>query len=421
MGYYKKLLIEMEERGNWPVGLEDKYVCASHFNDIYLQKKVRSDGVAGVCSYCGKKRQVANMQRLGEFIALKIHMSYNDVNDAGLFYADDFFEEDEDYGTVPGFKKFCNYVVPNDAECYDSTADLLSELGADVDNDELQKDIEDIFTTQEWVSRDLLVTEKREVRMNDLWMKFSDMVKSHRRFTFLAEPSFLEILTGPKDRYAGEDKNILTVLDDLIKQMELLTVLQPEDVMLYRSRKEDKIDVAYGFNDITSPPDKSAFNNRMSPAGISMFYASFDKNTAKGECVGEDTAGILVGTFRPKRQLRVIDLTAIPTKISFWMDYFQESIFLREFNKQVTKSIDPKEKSIEYIPTQVLIEYFRYMFKDSRKRPIDGVIYGSSKEAKNKNIVLFCDQKSSSEYVELSGPLELYTKKWVKTRDDKVV
>lgn len=417
MGYFKELMIEMEERGNGPVGLEDKYVCASHFDDEYLRKKVHSYGEDGVCSYCGKKRTVANMQKLGEFIAIKILANYNDVNDAGLFDAGDFFDEDD--GVVPGFKEFCNYVVPDEAECYDSTAELLYELGVDVDNAELQKDIEDIFTTQEWVSRDLLITEKREVRMNDLWMKFSDMVKSDRRFTFLADPSFLEILTGPKDGYAGEDKNILTVLDYLIKQMKLLTVLQPEDVILYRSRKVDKLDVAYGFNDITSPPDKSAFNNRMSPAGISMFYASFDENTAKGECAGEDSVGILIGTFKPKRSLRVIDLTAIPNKISFWMDYYQESIFLREFNKQVTKSIDPKEKEIEYIPTQVLTEYFRYMFKDSRKRPIDGVIYGSSKETKNKNIVLFCDQKASSKYVELAEPIELYTKKWAKVNEWK--
>lgn len=418
MGRVKELLLEMQERENWPSGLEDKYVCASHFTDKYLREWIDCHGTKDTCSYCGCKCQVANMQDFGEYIAFKVNSQYQDVNDADLYYADDDYY-DEEGEIIHGYKEFCGYIVPTEVECYESARELLEHLDFYVDDDNLQEDVESIFMTQEWVCKDLLVTENKEFRMNDLWMKFSDMVKSQRRFTFLAEPSFLEILTGPKDGYAGKDKNILTVLDSLIKQMELLTVLQPEDVMLFRSRKVDKIDAAYGFNDITSPPDKSAFNNRMSPAGISMFYASFDKTTARGECVGEDTAGILVGTFRPKRLLRVIDLTAIPTKISFWMDYFQESIFLREFNKQVTKSIDPKEKRIEYIPTQVLTEYFRYMFKDSRKRPIDGVIFGSSKETKNKNIVLFCDQKASSEYVELAGPIELYTKKWVKVNEWK--
>lgn len=417
MGRVKEMMLEMEEHGDWPVGLEDKYVCASHFDDIYLRNKVHSYGEDGVCSYCGKKRRVANMQKFGEFIATKILESYNDVNDAGLFDADDFFDEDD--GTVPGFKEFCSYVVPDEAECYESISELMYELGLDVDNDDLRNDIENIFTTQEWVSRDLLITEKKEVRMNDLWVKFSDMVKSKRRFTFLADPSYLEILIGSKEKYGSSDKNILTVLYSLINQMKLLTILRPDEVLLYRSRKVDKLDSSYSFNDITSPPDKSAFNNRMSPAGISMFYASFDKNTAKGECSGEDSVGIIIGTFKPKRRLKVIDLTAIPNKISFWMDYYQESIFLKEFNKQVTKSIDPKEKDIEYIPTQVLTEYFRYMFKDFRKRPIDGVIYGSSKETKNKNLVLFCDQEASSKYVELAGPIELYTKKWTKVNEWK--
>ncbi len=34
--------------------------------------------------------------------------------------------------------------------------------------------------------------------------------------------------------------------------------------------------------------DNFAFPNRMSPAGTSMFYASFEKGTATNECVGGD-------------------------------------------------------------------------------------------------------------------------------------
>lgn len=414
MGYYKKMLIEMEERGNWPVGLEDKYVCASHFDDIYLQKKVHSYGEDGICSYCGKKGKVANMQEFGEFIVTKILESYNDVNDAGLFDADDFFDD----GTVPGFKEFCNYVVPDDAECYDSTAELLYELGADVDNAELQKDIEDIFTTQEWVSRDLLITEKREVRIGDLWDKFSNMVKHQRRFTFLADHRYIRILTKPKEMGPKEDTNILSVLYSLINQVGLVVSLTPDDIF-YRVRKLDEINDNYAFKDITSPPDDKAFNNRMSPAGVSMFYASFNKELAKNEASGDDPKGILIGKFRPKRRLRLVDLTAIPNELSFWMDYYQENIFLNKFNKEITKPVDPMDKDTEYIPTQVFTEYIRYMFKDYKKKGMDGIIYSSSKTSSGKNLVLFCDQDTSSEYVELAGPIELYSKKWVKVNEWK--
>lgn len=100
------------------------------------------------------------------------------------------------------------------------------------------------------------------------------------------------------------------------------------------------------------------------------------------------------------------------------MDNFQENIFLKRFNKEVTKPVAQDDKDIEYIPTQVLTEYLRYMFKDYKRRTIDGIIYGSSQEAKNKNLVLFCNQKASRKYIELAAPIKVYTKEWIKVRDD---
>lgn len=54
------------------------------------------------------------------------------------------------------------------------------------------------------------------------------------------------------------------------------------------------------------------------------------------------------------------------------------------------------------------------MFKDYKGRGIDGIIYSSSKSSKEKNLVLFCNQEESKEFVDLAGPIELYTKKWIK-------
>ena len=191
------------------------------------------------------------------------------------------------------------------------------------------------------------------------------------------------------------------------------------DDVFYRVRKLDELGDKYTFKDITSPLDDKAFNNRMSPAGVSMFYASFDKEIAKNEASGDDPKGILIGKFRPKRRLRLVDLTVIPVDLSFWMDYYQENIFLNRFNKEITKPVGPGDKDIEYIPTQVFTEYIRYMFKDYKGKGIDGIIYSSSKGSSGKNLVLFCNQEASSEYVQLAGPIELYTKKWTKVNEWK--
>lgn len=412
------MMLEMEEHEDWPVGLEGKNVCASHFDDEYLQKKVYSDGEIGICSYCGKKRKVAKMQEFGEFISMKVHDHYENVHDAALLSADSFYDDEDE--EIPGFREFCGYIVPDEAECYDSTTELLDDLGFDVDNEDLREDVENIFSTQEWVSRDILSTERKDVWMSRLWEKFSIMVKCQRRFTFLAEPAFLGSFTKSKVKSPIEGTNILSVLSSLINKTKLEAFLDSRNVF-YRVRKVNERKPEYGFDDITSPPDTSALQNRMSPAGISMFYASFDKETAQEEAAGDDPVEILIGTFRPKHNLHVIDLTAIPQKLSYWMEHYQENIFLKRFNEEVTKPIDSDDKDIEYIPTQVFTEYLRYMFKDSDGKPIDGIIFGSSREKKNKNLVLFCDQKDSKKYVELTAPVEVYSKKWVKIRDDKAV
>lgn len=85
----------------------------------------------------------------------------------------------------------------------------------------------------------------------------------------------------------------------------------PKGTKLYRARKVDDVKVEFAFEDITSPPNVCAFPNRMSPAGISMFYASFEKETASNECVGGESKGLIVGTFETARDLKVIDLTTI--------------------------------------------------------------------------------------------------------------
>ena len=143
-----------------------------------------------------------------------------------------------------------------------------------------------------------------------------------------------------------------------------------------------------------------------------MFYAAFEKETAMKECVGGDSDGLIVGCFETTRDLRIIDLTSIPEQ-SFWVNNWQGNLFLHHFNENITKRVDPKDTNhLQYVPTQVFTEYLRYMFKDSHGHGVDGLIYGSSKTNK-KNIVLFCNQKDSRNFVKEDVCIEKYRKDWV--------
>ena len=60
--------------------------------------------------------------------------------------------------------------------------------------------------------------------------------------------------------------------------------------------------------------------------------------------------------------------------------------FVRDFVQAVEK--DGREH-IEYVPTQVVTEYFRRVFRDTDGEPIRGIIYPSSRHEGGKSYVLF--------------------------------
>lgn len=392
MGFAKRLMMEMQENGDWPSSeLADKFVCTCHFEDKYLNGIIRVHGRTGECSYCGKHSIVCDMETLCEQILWKIGLYYKRLDDAGLYLADGFYDDNQE--VIPGFKRIGEYVVPNELTNYGSVDELMDGLDLVTDNEELNNDIKSCFSTGQWISSDIY-DEDKSIKYANQWDRFVNTVTHRGRFTFLATPEFRNIIQEKK----GHSDDILSVLSDLIIEQGLVKTLA-KGTKLYRSRKVDDVKAEYKFEDITSPPDIFAFPNRMSPAGISMFYASFDKNTATNECVGGDSVGLIVGTFETIRDLRVIDLTAIPVQ-SFWVENWQENQFLHHFNENITKRVDPKDTNhLQYIPTQVFTEFLRYMFKDDKRQQVDGLIYGSSK-TQEKNIVLFCNQAQSENFVD---------------------
>ena len=400
MGWVKNKMMEMQENGDWPSrNLADKYVCTCHFQDKYLNGIIESHGKQGTCSYCGKQGAVCDMHTLCEQIVWKIGLYFNPLDDAGLYLANSFYDDEQE--VIPGFKRIGEYVVPDGLTYYDSVEKLMDGLDLTTDADDLNDDIKSCFSTEQWISSDIY-DEDRSVKYANQWDRFVDTVKHLSRFTFLATPEFKNIIQEKE----GHSDDILSVLRDLIIEQGLVKTLA-KGTKLYRARKVDDVNAEYKFTDITSPPNKLAFPNRMSPAGISMFYASFEKETATNECVGGDSDGLIVGTFETAKDLRVIDLTTIPEQ-SFWVNNWQENQFLHHFNENITKRVDPKDTNhLQYIPTQVFTEFLRYMFKDSKGHQIDGLIYGSSKTME-KNIVLFCNQKDSENFVDKNVKIEKF-------------
>jgi hypothetical protein len=92
----------------------------------------------------------------------------------------------------------------------------------------------------------------------------------------------------------------------------------------------------------------------------------------------------------------VLDLTRIPDIPSIFdaTSNYQRPplIFLHDFLADFTKKVvkDGREH-IEYVPTQVITEYFRRVFRDGEGDELKGIIYPSPRTESGISWVLFFD------------------------------
>ena len=389
MGRVKELMMEMEKHDYSGFSDGEKYVCTHHFEDKYLNKYVQKYGEKGRCSYCHRKGTVIDMSKLADHIGMAISVFFNDVDSECLPLASSYFDDDND--DIPGVKRIGCFAVPAKADVYEDTSEMMDDLGLHTECGELNEDIDHLFEDNMWIKKDpfeLWWNEEKEWQ----WKKFSEKVKHSRRYTFLADL-----------RDAAYNDDIFADLNDSIVKCKEIFKSISIGTLIYRARSlNHELADDFGFKDVTSAPDACAGQCRMSPAGISMFYGAFDKETAIEESIkSADEKVLVVGEFAVIKELYVVDLTMLPNDISIWMDNRQSYAFLKAFHKDITQPLRLNAKEeIEYVPSQIFTEYLKWMFKDKKGKGIDGLVYRSCKTNKS-NVVLFCDNKKSQEWVKL--------------------
>ena len=91
---------------------------------------------------------------------------------------------------------------------------------------------------------------------------------------------------------------------------ELFVTLEA-DAELFRARYQRPGEVLRTASELGPPPVEAAIqSNRMSPPGIPMFYASDNIETAIRETAAAP-ASFAVGTFRPRRNATILDLSGL--------------------------------------------------------------------------------------------------------------
>ena len=401
MGRCKEL--QLEEYAKWsrvynPPEPGEKFTCASHFGNKYLRRHVECNGHLGTCSYCGESKTVMDMADFIEYTGNRITSYIGPIDDECMPSANSYVDKEDGEEGILGWSVRGLYLGPTKTEYYEDTQEVMVNYDLVTDNDDLNEDIAKCFNVDRWIRKDPTAMPLHEELYWD-WSNFSHMVKTKLRYSFFRSQEYSKgsgEFIAPGSDIIGETASLVRSLEDTIDV----------GTLLYRGRPEDEQAPFKDFTSLTAPPVKAAKENRMSPYGISMFYGSYDEDTPTKEIknyLKDKGKKIYLGEFEVTRTLKVINLCDIPQP-DFWMEKdgaWQIFAFLHAFHEEISKPVGTNDPKLEYIPSQVFCEYLRHIQKAKDGSSYDGIVY-SSAMTREKNVVLFYDNKTSEGILQLN-------------------
>lgn len=380
MGYFSDLMIHAGEQRLRLSGLHGKKVCSNCFADPHLSALVVTEANAAHCDYCGDEGEsvsATDLIKILEYMLPQIDLEYD--------RADEVLPCDPETKN----RMFSEYEL-------DTRTMLEVEIGLELPRDgngKLMKAIAEAMPEQDWCYRDPLIPMPAE-RIGSSWEAFKMVVKHRRRFFFLhyndAELEY-DISWGAA---AYSIPDLLKRIAQFVMEHGLITQLKTGSSWV-RCQKMGPEDCDFDACRMGPPPyEKALLPNRMSPTGIPMFYGACDRETALAE-IAEESGRFAAATFATRRDVLVLDLCQTPPVPSlFDVEKAKDrpiAQFMKSFIEDFRAPIDRKEKPhIDYLPTQVITEYFRTIVTGPKKQPIEGVLYSSTKNGRNA-VVLFAE------------------------------
>jgi hypothetical protein len=371
MGYWKNYLIE--NGGVDRSAYESIYVCQKCLDDKGLKQYICEMASADRCDYCGSEGD--------DLIAISVADLARHLEKCLLSEYDDAANHLPREGQEGGY-------LGEHWDTYDLLSDEVS-LSLPNDDGQLFDDLRSAVGDRFWSKRNPFALDEHE-SLNLSWEMFCEIVKHRSRFLFWRETADSESELLPPAK-------MLEALGEFCRDANLVTTL-PARSRLFRARRQPSRKKLSTVSELGPPPQSvAATSNRMSPAGIVMFYASQDSETALRETAREPCR-FVVAEFETMTDVSILNLTVLPEVPSLFeldkREYRSGFIFLRRFVNEFSKPIAPdRSEPVDYVPTQIVTEYFRSTFQVP-PAAISGIRYPSAQCAGGSSLVLFADQNN---------------------------
>lgn len=346
-------------------------ICSACIDDADIAEWIGTEAGPRGCHFCRRRdAPTADLDDLADMMRSRLSQYYGDTSDIP-------------YESAEG-----GYQAP----VYSTYELLLEEVGLqfprDVD-DRLAVHLADAITDQLWAEYDWTRLDIDQALLFS-WKEFCETIKHRRRF-FFAEPSGKASDDEDQDE-TYEPLALLREISRMLRGSDVIKLL-PKGAKFYRARPDDGKGPYRSPASLGPPPTEYATqSNRMNPPGIPMMYVADSSKLAMAEARSTEA---YVGTFVALRDIRILDLDAIPPAPGIFSTSDRrprlELTFLREFERSIMQPVPRDDRlHVDYIPSQVVTEFFREF--GAGGETIDGIAYGSTVLPGRRNTVLFATQ-----------------------------
>jgi len=365
------------------------YICYDCINDKIITRLINEQNKVQECKKCGEDKPTIEFTELADMLD-NVYRKYYKPGQESLMMLG-IAASEQIIGDYP--EEIIQEILEVDLDIAESLANYL--------HSEERYSVAKGATAMYEPGNKYMEKNISNTKLHKKWETFEDSIKFEQRFFDDENKNLIDQLFEDIKSYADQD--VFTTE---------LNISENDDVYVYRARKAASKKQAEKIieelpNSMGMPPKNKSKGGRMNPPGISMFYGAFTKKTCINEVRPVVGGLVVLAKFKVENKVRLLDLPKFEhgqARISkFNSDYeeiMQKWSFFRDFHKLITKPVKPAEKFLEYVPTQVVAEYF------SKKLDYDGIIYSSS-QTKKDMVVFEAETSERKDNIAFFNPLQV--------------
>ena len=322
--------------------------CIECFKDTHIRSTIEKHGIKGNCDFCSSKNifvydiTVDTYQISDKLIGLvQMYAVSDDVN-----------------------AKFLKKVLYDDWDIFNVESEIIQTLIKKVYMLAYQDNF-DIFTKKVSIPQlsDPEFLHTFGVVRDSSWSEFSNSIKYKNRF------------------HSG-----MFNADVFASFLSFVVKVYSPGSNFFRARISSD-NIGFTKENMGAPPIERRCEGRINPSGISVLYLSSDYETILNEVRATIFDYVTIGEFKPKRDIKVVNLSGISEISPFLYQgelekYAANRKVFQEIAKELAKPLRRSDSPLEYLPTQYIAEFIK-------SQGYDGVEYASTLKKGGYNLAIF--------------------------------